>query len=68
MKRKIETTTDLEAIEAEQDEAILGLGELVKAMDQRIRLQQVLIDGLQAILVANGMAKPRPAEDPRAIN
>jgi uncharacterized coiled-coil protein SlyX len=66
MAPRIETAEDLEQIVAEQTAAIKGLGELVKAMDQRIRLQQALIDGLHAILVANGMATPRPKADPLA--
>jgi hypothetical protein len=66
MATRIETAEDLERIVAEQTAAIKGLGELVKAMDQRIRLQHSSIDGLHAIFVANGMApaRPAPTEDP----
>jgi hypothetical protein len=61
---KIETVEDLEAVVAKQNAAIEALGQLVKAMDLRIRTLTSLIDSHQSTLIAAGLAKPRPAEDP----
>jgi hypothetical protein len=48
---------------AEQTRTIHDLGELVRAMDLRIRTLAGLIDSHQSVLIAAGLAKPRP-EDP----
>jgi hypothetical protein len=57
---RIETAEDLERIVAAQTTAIDALDKLVRAMDERIRLQQELIDGHQEIFIRLGYAKPRP--------
>jgi hypothetical protein len=41
-------------------------GEMLRAMDTRIRLQQELIDHDHAILIKAGLATPRPKADPLA--
>jgi uncharacterized coiled-coil protein SlyX len=66
--KRIETAEDLERIVAEQTATITALGTLVRGMDQRIRLQQELLDTMYAALVAAGLAPARPREDPLAIN
>jgi hypothetical protein len=60
---RIETAEQLEEIVAAQNEAILGLGELVKGMDARIKLLTSLIDNYHSILIQHGLAKPRPTGD-----
>jgi hypothetical protein len=61
---KIETVEDLEAIVTKQNAAIEALGEFVKAMDRKLRLQQALLDNHHEVFVKSGLATPRPAEDP----
>jgi hypothetical protein len=64
MAPRIETAEDLERIVAEQTEAIKALGELVKAIDLKLRLQQALIDNHHDVFIKAGLATPRPTEDP----
>jgi hypothetical protein len=63
---RIETAEDLELIVAEQTKAIKGLGELVKGMDDRIKLLSALIDHHHGLFVSKGWAPPRPKADPLA--
>jgi hypothetical protein len=58
----IETREDLENELHTQNLAIIGLGNLVRAMDLKIKLLTELVDGHQEIFVRQGLAKPRPAE------
>ena len=57
----VETREDLEAVLAEQNEAILGLANLVVAMDERIKLLTALVDHDHQILIDHGWAPKRPA-------
>ena len=61
---RIETAEDLLEAHDRQNAVIKELGDLVRAMDLRIRSQQALIDIHHEIFVKAGLAKPRPAEDP----
>lgn len=58
---KIDSIDDLEKILADQNEAILGLANLVNAMDARIKLLTSLYDHDHQILIDHGWATPRPA-------
>jgi uncharacterized coiled-coil protein SlyX len=67
---KIETVDDLENIVAEQNDTIVamgttvnGLGNLVRAQDQQIKLLTALIDHHHEIFIAHGWATPRPKAD-----
>jgi hypothetical protein len=63
---KIETVEDLEKIIGDQNAVITGLGELARAMDQRIKLLTALVDHHHDIFIAHGWATPRPKADPLA--
>jgi hypothetical protein len=70
-KRQIETTTDLENIVDQQDRAVLGLGDLVRAMDgrikeqdQKIKLLTALVDSHQAAIQKLTGISPRPGGEP----
>jgi hypothetical protein len=59
---RIETAEDLEEIVAKQTAAIKEMGELVKAMDARIRALTELVDAHHTIFERQGLVKPRPTE------
>jgi hypothetical protein len=58
---KIETSDDLEKVVTDQNAAIKALGELVKAMDERIRLLTLLVDNHHKLFIDHGWAPKRPA-------
>ncbi len=71
LEEAIEAISVLAQAHVELETVVKAKGELIEAMDARIRLQQTLIDTLYGILVANGLAKPRPKEEdggPRLVN
>jgi hypothetical protein len=62
---RIETAEDLERIVAEQTAAIKALGELVQAMDARIKTLTLLVDHHHDTFTRMGWASPRPEGDSR---
>lgn len=56
---RINDVDDLEKLLAEKDEAILALGNLVRAMDARIKTLTDLIDIHHTVLERQGYLKPR---------
>ena len=60
---KNETAEDLERIVGEQNEAIKKLGELVQAMDTRIKALTALVDHHHQVLTKLAGLPPRPAGD-----
>ena len=42
---------------------VKALGELVRAQDLKLKMQQGLIDNMQQVLIDQGLAKPRPKEE-----
>jgi hypothetical protein len=59
---KIDSVDDLEKILADQNEAILKLGNLIVAMDARIKLLTDLVDAHHTIFVRQGFCKPTGGE------
>lgn len=47
-----------------QDAATVAMGKLIVAQNERIQMQQVLIDNHHDVLIKAGLAEPRPAKDP----
>jgi hypothetical protein len=63
LEEAIEAISVLAQAHVDLETVVKSKGELIERMDARIRLQQTLIDHDHAILVANGLAKPRPKKD-----
>jgi hypothetical protein len=57
----VETREDLEAVLAEQNTAILEMGRLVRAMDQKLRTYVALVDIHEAALERVGIMPVRKA-------
>jgi hypothetical protein len=53
---RVDSIDDIEKLFAEKDEAILALGTLVRAMDERIRVLTALVDNDHQILIDHGWA------------